>query len=190
MVKAIIRFIKRYGLLAFIIEKDLTKLRLRNIDSTFKKSLNLLGDVSMITFGINSSVGRFSTISIAKNGLKDNPELKVGNNTYIGEYNNIRVAGGKILIGDNCLISQHITMVTSNHIINAGKNISSQGWTTENNFIVIGNDVWIGANSVILPGITISDGAVIAAGSIITHNVPKNAIVAGNPARIIKYREQ
>ena len=55
--------------------------------------------------------------------------------------------------------------------------------------ISIGNDVWIGSHSVILPGITIKDGAVIAAGSIVTKDVPSNAIVAGNPATIIRYRE-
>lgn len=51
-----------------------------------------------------------------------------------------------------------------------------------------GNDVWIGANCIILDGLTIDDGAVIAAGAVVTKNVPPYAIVGGNPARIIKYR--
>ena len=53
--------------------------------------------------------------------------------------------------------------------------------------VKIGNDVWIGSNATILPGVEIQDGAIIAAGSIVTKDVPKNAVVAGNPARIIKY---
>lgn len=54
--------------------------------------------------------------------------------------------------------------------------------------IAIGNDVWIGANASVLPGIVIGDGAVIGAGSVVTKNIPPYAIVAGNPAKIIKYR--
>ena len=54
--------------------------------------------------------------------------------------------------------------------------------------IIIKNDVWIGANCIILDGITIENGAVIAAGSVVTKNVPAYAIVGGNPAKIIKYR--
>lgn len=61
----------------------------------------------------------------------------------------------------------------------------------EYNPIKIGNDVWIGCNSLILPGVSvIGDGAVVGAGSIVTHDIPPYAIVAGNPARIIRYRFQ
>jgi virginiamycin A acetyltransferase len=56
------------------------------------------------------------------------------------------------------------------------------------NFVVIGNDVTIGANAIILPGITISDGAIVGAGAIVTHDVPPYAIVAGNPAKVLRYR--
>ena len=55
-------------------------------------------------------------------------------------------------------------------------------------FVKIGNDVTIGTNSIILPGVTIHDGAIVGAGSVVTHDVPPFAIVAGNPATIIKYR--
>ena len=51
----------------------------------------------------------------------------------------------------------------------------------------IGNTVWIGGNCTILPGVTIGDNAVVAAGSVVTKDVPANAVVAGNPARVIKY---
>lgn len=52
----------------------------------------------------------------------------------------------------------------------------------------VGNDVWIGCNVVILPGVTIGDGAIVAAGSIVTKDVPPYAIVAGTPARVLRYR--
>ncbi|ELB2930005.1 CatB-related O-acetyltransferase, partial [Vibrio alginolyticus] len=54
--------------------------------------------------------------------------------------------------------------------------------------VEIGNDVWIGANSTILSGIKIGNGAVVAAGSVVTKNVPPYAVVGGNPAEVIKYR--
>lgn len=54
----------------------------------------------------------------------------------------------------------------------------------------IGADVWIGARVIVLPGITIGDGAIVGAGSVVTRDVPTRAIVAGNPARVIRYRDQ
>jgi acetyltransferase-like isoleucine patch superfamily enzyme len=114
--------------------------------------------------------------------------LKIGRNTSIGEFNNLRAAGGSIVIGDNCLISQFVTIVASNHNIERGKNINSQGWDDNKTGVIIGNDVWIGANCVILPGVEIGNGCVIAAGSIITKNMSENSIVMGAPGRVVKER--
>jgi virginiamycin A acetyltransferase len=57
-----------------------------------------------------------------------------------------------------------------------------------NNFVVIGNDVWVGINAIILTGVTVGDGAVVGAGAVVTHNVPPYAIVGGVPAKILRYR--
>ncbi|MDX8339298.1 acyltransferase [Draconibacterium sp. IB214405] len=145
-----------------------------------------------IILGEKVYIGAFSIIIAINDSNKNsfkNSTLTIGSNTYIGEGNNIRAAGGTIKIGANCLISQNITIVASNHETNKNDLIRNQPWSQENNTITIGDDVWIGANSVILPGVTISNGAVIGAGSIVTKDVPKFAIVAGNPARLLKYRE-
>lgn len=56
------------------------------------------------------------------------------------------------------------------------------------NFVVLGNDVWVGANAIILPGVKIGDGAIIGAGAVVTSDVPPYAIVAGVPARVLRYR--
>lgn len=191
IITAALRYVKRYYLSSMISHNKLLYLRTKFINSYISKDINIIGLYKSMTIGANSSIGRFTTISIVPNNqnAEDNPSLSIGNNTYIGEYNNIRVAGGKIEIGNDCLISQHITMVTSNHEILKGSKISKQGWTYINNHIIIENDVWIGANSVILPGVTIKKGAVIAAGSVVTKDVPSYAIVVGNPAKIIKFRE-
>lgn len=146
---------------------------------------------NLITIGAKTHIGCYTTLIVAEH--PSSKELKcgltIGSNTYIGEYNNIRAAGGQITIGNHCLISQHITIVCTNHQFSLGSRIDQQSWSTENSFVTIGDDVWIGANSVILPGVTIEDGAIIAAGSVVTKSVPSNAVVAGNPARILKYRE-
>jgi acetyltransferase-like isoleucine patch superfamily enzyme len=114
--------------------------------------------------------------------------LKIGQNTSIGEFNNIRAAGGKITIGNNCLISQFVTIVASNHNTIKGKNINDQGWNESKTDVWIGDDVWIGANCVILPGVKISNGSIIAAGSVVTKNVIDNSIAMGIPAKIFKER--
>lgn len=102
----------------------------------------------------------------------------------IAPYVQIWAAGG-VNIGKNTLIASHVVISTSTHDYMV-KPIRSKRIDKP---IIIGEDVWIGSSAVILPGITISNGAVIGAGSIVTKNVPENAIVVGNPAKIIKYRE-
>lgn len=62
-------------------------------------------------------------------------------------------------------------------------------WDTNKTGVYIGKDVWIGANVVILPGVKIGKNAIIGAGSVVTKNIPDNAIAYGNPAKIVKYRQ-
>lgn len=132
-------------------------------------------------------ISDYTKIAVDNRFACNNAKLFIGDNTYIGEFNNIRVGGADINIGSNCLISQHITIVSSNHSIAMGGQINEQGWIAKP--VIICDDVWVGANSVILPGITIGKGAVVGAGSVVTKDVPAYAIVMGNPAKIKKYRE-
>lgn len=86
-----------------------------------------------------------------------------------------------------------VTIVSGNHRINVlGKYMSeiadSMKEDTDDQDICIKNDVWIGCNAVILKGVTIGEGAVIAAGSIVSKDVPPYAVVGGSPARVLKYR--
>ena len=116
---------------------------------------------------------------------KCNFELQLVN---IGEFNNIRASGGSIEIGEFCLISQFVSIIGSNHNIQKSEKIALQGWSKNRNFVKIGDDVWIGAHSVILPGVSIATGAVIAAGSVVSKDVDSYKIVAGNPAKVIGNR--
>jgi acetyltransferase-like isoleucine patch superfamily enzyme len=147
-------------------------------------------DLSLLKIGEGSRISAFSTIAISNDSrnVLNNSFLEIGNRTYIGEYNNIRSGGGLIKIGNDCLISQHITIVASNHTFYKGDLIGNQKWSVKNNFVIIADDVWIGSHCVILPGVTIHKGAVIGAGSVVSSDVPENAIVKGNPAQIVSYR--
>ena len=151
MIKYIKDFVKsRYALF---------RLRKRN-PSAFISRNCVIKNPNLITLGNSTHIGCYTTLIVMNHPtVKDiKCKLNIGSNTYIGEYNNIRAAGGYITIGDHCLISQHITIVCSNHLCNLHSHIDQQSWSKDNNYVIIGNDVWIGANSVLLPGVIIEDG--------------------------------
>jgi acetyltransferase-like isoleucine patch superfamily enzyme len=111
-------------------------------------------------------------------------ELIIGENTYIGHYNNIRCSK-RIVIGKGTKIAQFVTIVDSNYDITKKHLNFNEAIKKE---VIIGENVWIGSNSVILAGVSIGDNSIIAAGSVVTKDVVKNNIVAGNPAKLIKKR--
>jgi acetyltransferase-like isoleucine patch superfamily enzyme len=142
-----------------------------------------------IFLGKDVYVGAYTTLHVINQKGMNNSKLIIGNGTAIGELNNIRAGGGVITIGKECIISQYVSIVASNHEVKKGEIIKYQKWTTLNNFVTIGDDVWIGANVVVLPGVTIGNGAIIGAGSIVTKDVPENSIAIGAPCKVVDYRE-
>lgn len=182
--------IYRWGLL--LGSRSVFALRFQYPKSFISHRISLRYDyIGQIIIGDSSSIRDFSVIvaNNDKSNTLNNSGIIIGKNTYIGEFNNIRAGGGKIVIGNNCLISQHITIVASNHSIVKSKLICEQPWSVNKNFVIIKDDVWIGANAVIMPGVTIGTGAIIGAGSIVTMDIPEYAIAVGNPAKVNKYRE-
>lgn len=111
--------------------------------------------------------------------------INIGENTTVG-YHSFMFASEKIEIGDNCLIAPFVYIVDSDHQIQKDKLINRQPNSTAP--IKIGNDVWIATGAKILKGVTIGDGAVIAAGAVVTENVAPYAIVGGIPAKQISER--
>jgi acetyltransferase-like isoleucine patch superfamily enzyme len=130
------------------------------------------------------------------------PQYSIGKHSYASE--NFRVydwnQGSTLVIGDFTSIAHNV-----NILLGGGHRLDTittfpfgaflpelgQGpdyYCTTKGSVFIGNDVWIGCNTVILSGVTIGDGAVVAAGSIVTKDVAPYAIVGGNPAKLIKYR--
>lgn len=127
-----------------------------------------LGDYSVIeSFAcINNAVG----------------DVIIGNYTRIGLHNTII---GPVTIGHHVNLAQGITVTALNHKFeNPDIRIDEQGISTKP--VIIGNDIWVGTNAVILPGVTIGDHSVIAAGAIVTKDVPPHSLVAGVPAKVIK----
>ncbi|ANC77482.1 acetyltransferase [Fictibacillus phosphorivorans] len=106
--------------------------------------------------------------------------IKIGKNVFINSGCRFQDQGG-ITIGDGALIGHNVVLATLNHDINPNKRS-----TLHPAPIVIGNNVWIGANATVVPGVNIGDGAIVAAGAVVTKDVPSKVIVAGVPAKIIK----
>lgn len=115
-----------------------------------------------------------------------------GNFIRIGKYVTIVSDAkffGSITIGDHCIIAARCKILTVSHDY-FRSNALPYGTDYINKPVIIGNNVWIGNDVIIIPGVTIEEGAVIATGAVVTKNIPKCAVVGGNPAKIIKYREQ
>lgn len=106
----------------------------------------------------------------------------------IGDYSRIGIhctVIGPVCIGHHVNLAQGITVTALNHNFNdTNRRIDEQGITTKP--VVIGDDVWIGANAVILPGVSIGSHAVIAAGAVVTSDVEDYTVVGGVPAKVIK----
>lgn len=106
--------------------------------------------------------------------------INLGKNVFINSCCHFQDQGG-ITIGNNVLIGHNVVIATLNHNQNPELRASIIPKPVK-----IGNNVWIGSNATILPGVSISDGAIIAAGAVVTKDVKKNSIVGGNPAKLIK----
>lgn len=114
-----------------------------------------------------------------------------GKGISIGDFSGIGVdarISGEITIGSHVMMGPEVMIYTSNH--NYGRKdipMIEQG-NSDIKPVVIGDDVWIGARAIILPGVELGEGCIIAAGSVVTKDVPPYAIAGGNPARVIKKR--
>ncbi|NRT20166.1 acetyltransferase-like isoleucine patch superfamily enzyme [Hymenobacter sp. 9A] len=112
--------------------------------------------------------------------------MEIGDNTSISSYTTIYATYG-VKIGKNCLISSNCGISSYNHIINSSNRHRDVAEDIKySKPVVIGDNVWIGMNACILPGVKIGDDSIIGSGSVVTKNVPPREIWAGNPARCIK----
>ena len=105
-------------------------------------------------------------------------QMRFGEHVFINHSFTAMSVGG-IYLGDRVQIGPHVTIVTDNHDFANRSVLRCKS-------VKIGNGVWIGANVTILPGVTVGENAVIAAGAVVTKDVPANSIVGGNPAKVIR----
>ena len=118
--------------------------------------------------------------------------LDYGYRTTIGDdffsnFNLTILDGGGVEIGNRVFIGPNVGIYTVNHPTDARRREKEYEWALP---VKIGNKVWIGGGVTILPGVTIGDNTVIAAGSVVTQDVPANVVAAGNPCKVIKEAEK
>ena len=108
--------------------------------------------------------------------------IEVGDN-FFANYNLIILDVAKVKIGDNAQIAPNVSIYTAGHPIHPDSRNSGYEYGID---VTIGNNVWIGGNAVIMPGVTIGDNVVIGAGSVVTKDLPDNVIAVGNPCKIVR----
>ena len=108
--------------------------------------------------------------------------IEVGKN-FFANYNCTLLDVAKIRIGDNCQMAPNVAVYTAGHPIHPVTRNSEYEYGKE---VVIGNNVWIGGNSVICPGVTIGNNVVIGAGSVVTKDIPDWCVAVGNPCKVIR----
>ncbi len=113
-------------------------------------------------------------------------KMELGQNVHIGDNARVRAEGG-LSIGDNTHISRNLVLYTINH--NYEGDCLPYDDTNLGKAVTIGDNVWIGANVCVIPGVEIEEGAIIGMGAVVCKRVPRGAIVGGNPARVLKYRD-
>jgi len=161
---------------------------------------------------IKFPIENYDRLCFLKNVIK-NPNIVVGDYTYYDDFENVEnfeknvkymfdFVGDKLIIGKFCMIASDVKFIMNgaNHLTNSLSTypfaIFGKGWESamdgknypKKGDIIIGNDVWIGYNATVMAGVTIGDGAVIAANSTVIKDVDPYSIVGGNPAKEIKKR--
>ena len=112
--------------------------------------------------------------------------IEIGDH-FFANHNCVILDANKVVFGDNVFIAPNCGFYTAGHPIDAG--LRNQGLEYAYP-ITIGNNVWIGAQCVILPGVTIGDNSVIAAGSVVNRDIPSGVLAAGNPCKVIREIDQ
>lgn len=172
-----------------------TKLKLLFLKIIYRKRLqfNLKSNLFLqnkfqiyIDRNVNSKIkinGNLSTRGLMYVRVDDGGEIIIGSNCFFNRNCSLS-SRDKIIIGNNCMFANNVVIIDNNHKFGKIENI---GYTSKK--ITIEDNVWIGANSVILEGVKIGKGAVVAAGSIVNKDVEEYTMVAGVPAEKIKNLE-
>ena len=157
--------------------------------SVFFEKVDRIVGGSRISIGENTHFSRHLYLTAwEKHSSSNNLLIMIGSGCDFGAFNHI-TATNQIVIGDNCLTGKWVTISDNNHGTTSIDDLSLpplKRKVVSKGPIIIGKNVWIGDKATVLGGVTIGDGAVVAANSVVTKDVPAYSVVAGNPARVIK----
>lgn len=153
--------------------------------------ISKLADIEGSVRGTKIYIGAFSVVDsfvkIKPAGGKG--DVVIGKRTYLNS-GTVLYSGNGIQIGDNVLIAANCTLAPVNHeYISKNKNVIDQGFKPSKGGILIEDDVWVGANTVILDGAIIRKGVVVGAGSVVREELKAYGIYAGNPLQLIGRRK-
>lgn len=153
--------------------------------SRISKGVEVLGrNFKYMDLGDNSSIGSYSRIHLSNILTPYKAYLAIGCNTHISAWSSLGCAGG-VTIGNNCLFGEGLFLHSENHLFNDPVVlIKDQGVSQKG--ISIGSNCWFGSRVTVLDGVSIGDGCVIAAGSVVTKSFPSRQLIAGNPAKVIR----
>lgn len=186
----IFRIIKRIERFLNIIYSKYLQIIMQCGKNVYFEKLGLLVGVKYIKIGDGSSIqkGTYLTAWDAYGNQKFKPQIDIGNYCHIGAYNHITCIN-KIKIGDGFVSGKWVTITDNNHgntFLEMMKIPVSNRPLITKGPIFIGKNVWIGDKVTILSGTTIGDGAIVAANSVVSKDIPAYAVAAGNPAKILK----
>lgn len=137
-----------------------------------------------IIFGDCVKIGSYSKLLSTSHFSKFGKGLIMGSNSAIGDFTHFGAPGG-IVIGNDVIMGSYISFHSENHnFADTSKLIREQGVSSKG--IVLGNNIWVGAKVTFLDGCEVGDNSVVAAGAVVTGKFPKNSIIGGVPARVIK----
>lgn len=145
-------------------------------------------DFAAVEMGRGIHIGCYSEI-IIMHRCKESKiagRLIIGDRVIIGAFCNIRACGGQIRIGKNTACGQHVSLIAGGHVLVANSVYRDLPWDEKRTDVLIGDNVFIFAGAVILPGVQIGENSVVGAGAVVTHNIPANEIWAGIPAKKLR----
>lgn len=121
--------------------------------------------------------------------FRNGERVEIGARSHIGEHCSLWAGDshGRIVIGEDALFGPRVYITASNYRYDLGAPVWRQPRAEAD--VIIGRDVWLGARVIVLPGVTVGDGAIVAAGSVVTRDLPPGAVAVGVPARVVKMRD-
>lgn len=173
---------------------DTTDSELRKMSNTAKDLMRVYNSIPAENTDLRKEIIKKLLGYLGENARVNQPiYVDYGKNISLGDHSLINMNctlldTGKIEIGNNTLLAPDVKIYTAVHPIEKNERFLPNGsLCTYTKSVKIGNNVWIGGNTTILPGVEIGDNTVIGAGSVVTKSIPSNAVAYGNPCRVQRY---